>query len=290
MKLLFCINKDNRKNEDNNSAPFRAASVSEELLAEYDEVTDLVAEEYSEKENALDDERRRKRMGRMMTLLEVVSLLYFSTILFDSGSLRQYFALTVILIGYNIFFIGRLLYKRLKKKNAPPSEDTAEEKSGEEPLDDFLSDPRVKAVEDKIHASLGVKADARAVDVLCFEYVTKDGELIPKDTCFTSVEIKMYADGDRLCLVDLEARYELPVSSFRSVKTVRGEFLLDAWNKATPCDEGEYRLYGMEQNKDGEVSFSLYHVLTLQRDGEEYGLCIPAYELPVLRDLVPLPE
>ncbi len=288
MMHLFCINKDNRKNKDNNTAPFCAAHVSDALDEEYDEITDLVSDELWEKQHEAYRERDRKKMRRMMILLEVLSLLYISTALFVGG-LREHFPLTLLLVAYNIFFIGMLIYTRFKKKNAP-TEPPAEETNGEDALAAYLKDPRVIEVEEKIYASLGAHADARTVDILCFEYVTKDGEEAPRENCFYNTEIKMYSDGENLCLLDLEARYELPVSSFRSLKTVRGEFALDAWNKATPCNEGEYRLYGMERTKKDEISFGVYHILALEKDGEEYGLCFPAYELPTIRELVDLPE
>lgn len=297
MRPIFGVNRNDRKNLNDNSDIFITRRASDELLTEYETISDQV---FREVEHEYDDEFRRNRRKRMTMLLTVGAIVaavnLILTIAFGQFNelLAEKPALIIVSIGYiAVFAVYMLCTRVLRKKSADVKEASeADASAGESNISSCEDepDPRIVAIENKIYASLGVTDAARTVDILCFDYKTVNGEPVPKKGLktvdFVNRGMKIFRDGDSLCLVDEECRYEFPLAGLRTVKTVRGEFLLLLWTKSISCDEGEYRPYGMRKNSLDCVLFDTYHILELEKDGEVYGLYFPCYELPVIKEIV----
>ncbi|MBQ9113267.1 MAG: hypothetical protein IJY08_06770 [Clostridia bacterium] len=293
MKPIFGINKDNRKNRDDNSGIFVVAKTGEELLAEYDKIIDEDADdsEYDKKLRA----DRRKRTKRQMTLIAIfmaASLI----ITISTGNLGEALSedpwMSLVPIVYLFIYIGYMLYTHVSGKNSAEDTDTSDEGATDEEngIDSYINDPRIKEIDSKIYASLGVPDTARSVDILFFDYKTEDGKPVPrkrnKTVQFVNDEMRIFKEGDTLCLANVYYRYEIPLADLGSVRTMRGDFSLLIWNKSTPCDQGEYRYYGMKKDPQDFVLFNTYHILELRKDGEVYGLYFPCYELPAIKELL----
>ncbi len=297
MKPIFGVDKTDRKNDNDNSEIFLTARVSDQLTAEYEAITDKVFEEnnkeFDKKEKAASSKRTSKKLATM-AIISVVCLVMLLATGQSSEIVNEDPWMILFPVALTAAFGIHTLYTRVIKKKDSPEEATADTDDSEDTLDlmSFENDPRVKEIEAKIYASLGAPETAKDVDILHFDYKLENGEPTPKKTFkkveFVNVDRKLFKDGDLLCLVDEDCKYELPLSGARGIKTVKGEFSLILWNKPIPCDEGEYRLYGMKKNAMDNVLFDTYHILEIEKDGEIYGLYFPCYELSAIEELTGL--
>ncbi len=141
-----------------------------------------------------------------------------------------------------------------------------------------------------IYTELGVPSDAPETDILSFGYKIKDGEVHPKArvfeaTPFTNLIYKVYSDGENLQLVNCEARYTIPLSELRAIRTVKKRIMLSDWNKDEKYNKGIYKEYKLSVDKDNNVYAKPYHFLELEHNGEVYGIYFPCYELPFFEKL-----
>ena len=297
MRPIFGVDKSDRKNKNDNSEIFLAAKVSDELTAEYEAVTDKVFEENEKELDKKEKAASSKKTSKKLTVFAILSAVLLVMIL-ATGRSSEIVKEDPWMILFPVALIAAFgihtFYTRVIKKKDTSEEATAGTDGSEDTLEllSFKNDPRVKEIEAKIYASLGAPETAKDVDILHFDYKIENGEPTPKKTFkkikFVNVGRKIFKDGDLLCLVDEDSRYELPLSGTRGIKTVKGEFSLILWNKSVPCDEGEYRLYGMKKSAMDNVLFDTYHILEIEKDGEIYGLYFPCYELSAREELTGL--
>ena len=77
---------------------------------------------------------------------------------------------------------------------------------------------RLASLDKNSEIMLGIPQEYEKVDVLSFEYVEKDGKVKIKDTQsykYLNNAMKLYKDGDMLCLADIERVYSLPVADVK---------------------------------------------------------------------------
>ena len=95
-------------------------------------------------------------------------------------------------------------------------------------------------------------------------------------------------ENDRLCLTDLESRFEFPLAELRRIRTVRKKISIPTWNKETAPDEDIYKPYKLSVDGYECIHFKPYHILELEHEGETWGIYFPCYELPVFEELTGL--
>ena len=285
MKPIFGTDLTKRGSKKNNCDLFLARTVDEALSEEYDQVCELVINESEQRSDATyEKSRKRLRLKSGKTTLALLAIAaVLALILFLVGgdaALGKHIRLVapLALIIYALFLVAR---HRLIKDN-----DEDEEGEQDESIERLFDDPRIKEAEARMNASIGVPETAPTVDILFFDYKMAAGEIRRKDRSFTNLDMRIFVDADALCLSDTERRFDIPLADIRSLKTVKGDFSLSFWNKSVPCDAGEYRFYGIKKKHSFRYTFSTYHVLEVEREGERYGLYFPCYELPTLQELI----
>ena len=152
---------------------------------------------------------------------------------------------------------------------------------------------RLDTAMDAVCRELGVPDDAPAVDILVLTYKQKDGQLVPKTTgmnltAWFNIENRAFVENDRLCLTDLESRFEFPLAELRRIRTVRKNISIPTWNKETAPDEDIYKPYKLSADGYECIHFKPYHILELEHEGETWGIYFPCYELPVFEELTGL--
>ncbi len=146
---------------------------------------------------------------------------------------------------------------------------------------------------DAIYTELLVPHDAKEVDLLSFYYKTKGSEL---KVCEKAMQItpyfnpvfKVFADSEKLYLANLEGKYAFPLSSVRSIRTVKKHIRVPDWNKKEAYNKGLYKQYKLTTDNYNCIHCKSYHILEIDRNGELWGIYFPCYELPVFESITGL--
>ncbi len=178
-------------------------------------------------------------------------------------------------------WIGLTVYAKRRMRRIAQSEDT------EEKLQSL--DREIREAFDM----LGVPEGAEEADVLSFYYIEQDGKPVPKKkgmmpAPFFNLAMKIYRDGDDLCLADLEEVYAFPIAELQAIRTSDKRLSACGWNKAVAPNDEIYKNYDLTVNNLNVVYSKPYHVLEIRRDGERYGILFPTYDLPVFEWLTGL--
>lgn len=149
-----------------------------------------------------------------------------------------------------------------------------------------LKKNRLDSAVNRIYAELGVPDSTAETDILSFGYKIKNGEIKAKSrgfelTPYNNLIYRVFSDGSSLCLVNMDGRFEIPLSDIKGIKTVKEHITLSDWNKDTPCRKGEYKQYKITVDDKDLVHIRKYHILEFTHGGEEWGIYFPCYELPV---------
>ena len=304
MKPLFGSSKQTKENDTSVEDIFVTAKCSDELGDAYAAVTDTVFDEGAKQQKVLQREKSEKDAVRNAIGIWILSI-GLLVVLAATGQLASVIAerfwviavLAAALIGYTVY---ALVLRSRRKRDADGAVcDKAEgDEATTDPTDfDYLfkdeQDPRIEEVKNKIYASFGVPDTAPIVDIIYPDYKAVDGEPVLKTQCkmtsLFNLGMKIFKDGESLCLADLDNRYDFPLNGLRSIETVYAPCKLTFWNKSTPHDEGRYALYEMKTDSNHHVRIDFYCILTMEKDGEVYGLYFPCYELPILKELTGVP-
>lgn len=148
-----------------------------------------------------------------------------------------------------------------------------------------------ESVSRSVYNELGVPSGAKDVDILSFYYKIKDGEpkAVEKSmTKYINDEYKIFSDGKSLIIANLECKYAIPLSSIKSIKTVKKRIIIPMWNKEEEPKKGEYKQYKLQTDDSGRVSFKHCHILEFEYGEDTWGIYIPPYELPAFEALTHL--
>ena len=138
---------------------------------------------------------------------------------------------------------------------------------------------------------LGIPHDRKAVDVLSFRYIEKNGKIKIKEELFSKYsnnEMKLFRDNDDLCLADLECVYSFPISGFKKYVLKKKKADMDEWNKDVPFNKGQYKQYKITAN-DYDTIFCKYYALQFADVFGEYEIFFPEYELEAFKSIVDVP-
>lgn len=146
---------------------------------------------------------------------------------------------------------------------------------------------------DAIFMELGVPGDAIDVDVLCFNYKQKDGKIKLCEKGLQTAEyynpiFKAYTDSENLYLADLDGKYAFPLSSLKSIDTVKKTITILDWNKDEPFNKGIYKQYKLTETNMDSIVCKKYHILEFIANDEVWGIYFPNYELPAFEKLTGL--
>ncbi len=179
--------------------------------------------------------------------------------------------------GVICFFLwlGLYLYGRRRMKQISKSTALSEHIQDTEEL---FSDLR---------QALAVPEDAREMDVLGERYVLKNGKPRHKDTGLTQyVNISMAAfvhDGN-LCLADTVQRWEIPLSSIRSMTLIKKRVSIPEWHKDEPSNSKKYKPYKITTNSFGHF-FSYYYRIEICDIRGDFFLLVPHFDGEVFTEL-----
>lgn len=174
--------------------------------------------------------------------------------------------------------------KLLGKKKA---KDTIESDEGN------LTKSRIDTAVNTIYAEMGVPKTTPETDIFAFGYKVKDGEVIAKTrgfeiTPYNNLIYRVFTDKDNLCLVNMEGRYEFPLSELKAIRTVKKSIVIPDWNKEESPKKGIYKQYKLSVDNQNCVHIKPYHILEFEHNGETWGIYFPCYELPTFEKLTGL--
>ncbi len=152
---------------------------------------------------------------------------------------------------------------------------------------------RMEAVLANSWTELGVPADAKEVDVICFRHKWKGDT--PKaatrgmETCENTAEVfRVYRKEDTLCFANAEARYEFDLPALKALRKVKKHIVVAEWNKEEPFDKGFYKPYKLTADNYGRIHAKYSGELQLDRQGETWAILLPCYELNYIAALTGL--
>lgn len=279
MKPIFCTDITvNKNNTEINGTEFITRSISEEKRAEMDERAD-------ELQRMISQARLPGWMTTLRSIAGFASLIMAMNLMniFLEKGFSALFANDQIM-GTSIcfaavatwFYLSRL--GRMKVKN-------------------MENDPLLKTKNNELEIEIalmmhemGVPTNAKSMDVLVFNYKTKDGEVIPVSpmmmpSIFMNFECKAYRDGDNICLADSDSVYSFAKSEIKTLRKVDSKATVYSWNKQESPTDPKYASYGLILNKLGMATTTCYYILEVERDGNTFGLYVPGYEADMLREV-----
>ncbi len=174
-----------------------------------------------------------------------------------------------------LLWLGLFLYGRRRMKQIANSSDLASHIQDSEKL---FSDLR---------QALGVPEDALEMDVLGESYVMKNGKPRHKDaglTKYININMAAFVQDGNLCLADTMQRWEIPLSSIRSMTLVKKRVSFPEWHKDEPFDSPKYKPYKITTNSYGHV-FSYYYRIEISDIRGDFCLLVPYFDGEVFTDL-----
>ena len=182
-----------------------------------------------------------------------------------------YIEILLILIWSVLFTLTRNCAKNLEKSD--------EWKQTKEHADRVVS---------SIREALLIPPDAMEVDVLLFRYKRKNRKLKPVNNTFYCVACTVYVrDGSLHIVHSFREEWAIPLHNIIGISKTNKRINVLNWNKETPYNKGEYKKYMMTKKRN-RIIFKPYYDLLIKRDGEDYRLSIPPYELDALSSMIGL--
>ena len=144
-----------------------------------------------------------------------------------------------------------------------------------------------------ILSDLKVPQDSKEIDILSFFYKVKNNDI---KVCEKGLQIAQYinpsfhifTDSENLYLANLEAKYAIPLSAIKAIKSIRKSIRILEWNKDEEYNKGIYKQYKLSEDNYGCIICKSYHILEFEHDNDLWGIYFPCYELPVIEELTDL--
>ena len=279
MKPIFCTDITvDKHNTVINGSEFITNSISEEKRAEMDARAD-------ELQNLIN---QAKTPGWMVTLRSVAGFgsLIMAMNLFQVVMEKGFSALFAAdqIMGTSICLGAVALWFYLDRQ-------------GKMKVKRMENNPELKAKNNALEVEIalmmhemGVPVNAKAMDVLVFNYKTKDGKVEPVSPAmlpqiYMNFECKAFDGGDSVSIADSENVYTFKKSDIKMLRVVDARSTVYSWNKQEEPTSSKYSMYGVSLNKMGMATTSSYYVVEIEKDGETFGLYVPCYEAEILREV-----
>ncbi|MBE6634641.1 MAG: hypothetical protein E7617_00385 [Ruminococcaceae bacterium] len=139
----------------------------------------------------------------------------------------------------------------------------------------------------KLLAILEVPAEAQRLDLIAFSYSMLGTEIVPyaqmkRIPAFVLAEFYAYADEEGFCLAYASCVYRFEKSDLKYIETVNEHASVYGWNKDEYPSSENFRKYKLTTDAAGYARMNRYYIMHIEKDGEEYGLYFPSYELPLI--------
>ena len=279
MKPIFCTDITvNKHNTTINGTEFITSSVPEEKRADLDARADELQRLINQ----------AKTPGWMITLRSVAGFgsLVMAMKLFQIAMEKGFSALFAAdqIMGTSICLGAGALWFYLDRQ-------------GKMKVKRMENNPELKAKNNALEIEIamvmhemGVPANAKAMDVLVFNYKTKDGKVEPVSPAmlpqiYMNFECKAFASGDSISIADSENVYTFNKSDIKMLRVVDAKSTVYSWNKQEEPTSSKYAMYGVSLNKMGMATTSSYYIVEIEKDGEAFGLYVPSYEAEILREV-----
>lgn len=157
-----------------------------------------------------------------------------------------------------------------------------------------VTDHRLGRAMEAVYAELLVPRDAKDVDVIAITHRWKDGELKVHTkgmemSPYTNVPFKVFVREGKLCLADLENRYEIDLRSLKCLRSVKKPVTPTGWNKDEAPNQGFYKPYKLTVDNYNRIHMKRHGLLELEHDGVAWAIWLPPYELNYISALTGLP-
>ncbi len=147
---------------------------------------------------------------------------------------------------------------------------------------------RVQSLIQNAYATLGVPADAAAVDVLVSRFKVKNEKPSVKGfplTTFVNPEMRAFTIEGVLYLANTEKKYAIPLEQIKGFHKIKRRASAANWNKEQYLTEPPYDSQKIGLTSFG-ISFKPYYAMEFEHMGETWRLLIPPYELATFEYLV----
>lgn len=152
---------------------------------------------------------------------------------------------------------------------------------------------RLETAIDSAFRDLGVPPNAKDVDVVCLRHRWKNGKLKihtqgMEMSAYSNESFKVFVHDGKLCLANLENRYEIDLKELRCLRSVRKPIIPTGWNKEEAPTEGFYKPYRLTVDQYQRIHMRSYGLLELEHEGESWAIWLPPYELNYISALTGL--
>lgn len=281
MKPIFCIDiTTNKKNKEFNGKEFISKT--------------LVPEEQAALENKEEELKQIDKKSRLPGWLRVLELIfgYYSIIVLlalldNCGKLpiaKMWENAKGIIVSGVISVLLFLVIKLLGKRK---SKTVLQNENAEEKLQVYNS------YVEGVFTSLGVPENTPNVDVLIFYYAVKNDKMIVRTlgmqaVPYFNISVRMHVEDGALHIADTQNVYSFALADLKKIQRINKCISVARWNKKTPPKDPKYKPYKLALNNFGGVNFKPYYILQGERDGQEFAIYFPSYELPVFENLTGL--
>ncbi len=281
MKPMFGLNlTDNEENEQLDGREFLFKEIPEDRQRHYDQMLESALEAINESELPIWMQAVKSISG----FIGAVCILSYIRVVVDMGLAKAISnaPFVAILALVSITAWGVLTYMAKKR-----------ERCVSEAQDIEGQNDKLEAEQRELFSMLGVPTDANRFDAIVFSYKISDGEIKPHSFSkllppFVLAEFRAYTGEDGFFLADISSVYRLDKSELKYIETVNKRTAVHGWNKEESPTKGEFKQYKLAVNGAGWIYMKPYYILHIEKDGEEYGLYFPLYELPLIERLTGL--
>ena len=278
MKPLFGFDITEDKNSETYYADlFKTKSVDEEISKRLDDAT-----------NTIDSTVEKASVPTVLTIIQYLTFFYGVLVIgamfgVDGGPKQAFENAPILSITGLIALIPAIViwvYSKMKQKKVYAEEN---------------SEGQMKTLEDyamEAFDNLGVPKDAKETDILLFRFRIKDGKVkmhtpTMASTPFYNHVFRVWRDGFTLYIADVASLYTFHPETFKTIRKIKKCAILPTWNKKEKYNKGEYKQYKLGSSNAGILA-KPYYILVVEKDGEEYGIYFPCYELPTFEALTGL--
>lgn len=273
MKNLFTLNLTTKKYGANE---FLIRTPNSELVKKTDETSAMYA-------------TYRKKNGVPLWYMIVegvflmlgIFLLVFVSKWTDKGFERAYstdaWALYLGAIGLGIWLVMFIVSKSCMQKVS----------SGEK-INNFVQQAD-NLIED-IKQNLRIPENCIELDVFMTPagFATNAEEFAKSKCNFHNVPMRVFREGDNLCLADLEGVWAVPVSALTSITEIAKPVFVAEWNKTEQPNSERYR-ETVKVNGYKTYMISKHYSVQFTVQGEVWEMLIPSYDIDGIRQLTDIP-
>ncbi len=284
MKNLFSINiSAGREAKDLDENPYLAARVSDavrdRLIHAFDgaDVTPIDPEAEAAEKTA---RRRANRiwLGSVLCLFAAIAVFAIGnrTGMYEGAPALHAIDMTLVVVGAVLASIARRRHRRLDAMGQDRTN-----------MDFTAAAAALEAAAVEAARELGVPRGARSLEVLAIRYKPVNGQIKIEagKGKFENIAVSAFREGDALCMATAQTLYRVPLSAIGSLRTVDEEFEIDFWTKPEDSDAPRYAPYHIRRAGLMGRKCRPYYAVPV---GEAHEFFLPCYDLPVLRELVPV--